>query len=121
MRSANEETALRRHTTLWRVKTSRATHFDGHRLNRGPNRSQSREPRTTRPRADRVERALSAAGVGHDVKESLLASTQASRAIDRMRVAALDLEVRLATGHEEAAGFLEAIEAFEVKKPRSKL
>ena len=37
-------------------------------------------------------------------------------AIDRMRVAPLNLEVRLATGHEEAAGLVEAIEAFEVQE-----
>jgi hypothetical protein len=33
-----------------------------------------------------------------------------------MRVAALDLEVRLAAGHEESAGFVKAIEALEVEE-----
>ena len=37
-------------------------------------------------------------------------------AIDRMRVAPLDLEVRLAAGHEEAAGLVKAIEALEVEE-----
>src|ERR1019366_1262079 len=39
-----------------------------------------------------------------------------SGSLKRMRVAALDLEVRLATGHEEAAGLVEAIEALEVEE-----
>ena len=38
-----------------------------------------------------------------------LVTDQPRRAIDRMRVAALDLEVRLAADHEEAAGFVKAI------------
>src|ERR1700688_590186 len=33
-----------------------------------------------------------------------------------MRVTALDLEARLAAGHEEAAGFVKAIEALEVEE-----
>ena len=49
-------------------------------------------------------------------KDDTLVTDQARRAINRMRVAALDLEVRFATGHEEAAGVVEAIEAFEVEE-----
>ena len=49
-------------------------------------------------------------------KDDTLVTDQANRAIDRMRVAALDLEVRLATGQEEAAGFVEAIETLEVEE-----
>jgi hypothetical protein len=41
---------------------------------------------------------------------------QPSLAIDRMRVAPLDLEVRFTTGHEEAAGLVEAIEALKVEE-----
>src|SRR5215472_15198769 len=48
-------------------------------------------------------------------KDDTLVTDQPRRAIDRMRVAALDLEVRLAAGHEEAAGFVKAIEALEVE------
>src|SRR5713226_6742456 len=47
-------------------------------------------------------------------KDDTLVTDQARLAIDRMRVAALNLEVRLATGHEEAASLVEAIEALEV-------
>src|SRR5437899_3366394 len=46
-------------------------------------------------------------------KDDALVADQPGLAIDRMRIAALDLEVRLATGHEEAAGLVEAIEALE--------
>ena len=49
-------------------------------------------------------------------KDDTLVTDQASGAIDGMRVAALDLEVRLATGHEEAAGLVETIEAFKVEE-----
>jgi hypothetical protein len=49
-------------------------------------------------------------------KDDTLVTDQPRRAIDRMRVAALDLEVRLAAGHEEAAGFVKAIEALEVEE-----
>src|SRR5208337_3144986 len=49
-------------------------------------------------------------------KDDTLITDHASRAIDRMRVAPLDLEVRLATGHEEAACLVEAIEALEVEE-----
>src|SRR5258708_3182809 len=48
--------------------------------------------------------------------DNTLVTDQARRAIDRMRVAAVDLEVRLATGHEEAASLVEAIEALEVEE-----
>src|SRR6266849_4438366 len=49
-------------------------------------------------------------------EDDALVADQAGLAIDRMRVAALHLEVRLATGHEEAAGLVEAIEALEVEE-----
>jgi hypothetical protein len=45
-----------------------------------------------------------------------LVTDQPRRAIDRMRVAALNLEVQLAAGHKEAAGFVKAIEALEVEE-----
>jgi len=49
-------------------------------------------------------------------KDDTLVTDQPRRAIGRMRVAALDLEVRLAAGHEESAGFVKAIEALEVEE-----
>src|SRR5438445_2297562 len=49
-------------------------------------------------------------------KDDTLVADQPGFAIDRMRIAALDLEVRPATGHEEAAGLVEAIEAVEVEE-----
>ncbi len=49
-------------------------------------------------------------------KDDTLVADQPGLAIDWMRVAPLDLEVRLATGYEEAAGLVEAIEALEVKE-----
>jgi hypothetical protein len=49
-------------------------------------------------------------------KDNTLVTDQTSGAIDWMRVAALDLEVRLATGDEEAARLVEAIEAREIEE-----
>src|ERR1019366_3068080 len=49
-------------------------------------------------------------------EDDTLVADQTSLAIDRMRVAALHLEVRLTTGHEEAAGMVEAIKALEVEE-----
>src|SRR5215472_4145347 len=49
-------------------------------------------------------------------KDDTLVTDQPRRTIDRMRVAALDLEVGLATGYEETAGFVKAIEALEVEE-----
>src|SRR6266705_3046226 len=49
-------------------------------------------------------------------EDDTLVADQARFAINRMRVAALDLEIRLATGHEEAAGLVEAIQALEVEE-----
>jgi hypothetical protein len=49
-------------------------------------------------------------------KDDTLVTDQPRGAIDWMRVTPLDLEVRLATGHEEAAGFAKAIEALEVEE-----
>src|ERR1700746_137280 len=49
-------------------------------------------------------------------EDDTLVADQTGLAIDRMRVTALDLEVRLATGHEEAAGLGEAMEALAVQE-----
>ena len=49
-------------------------------------------------------------------EDDSLVADQPGGAIDRMRVSPLDLEIRLAAGHEEAAGFVEAIQAFEVEE-----
>src|SRR5260221_5190322 len=49
-------------------------------------------------------------------KDDTLVADQPGFAIDRMRVAPFDLEVRLATSHEEAAGLVEAKEALEIEE-----
>src|SRR5258706_16001593 len=46
-------------------------------------------------------------------KDDTLVADHPGFAIDRMRAALLVLEVRLATGHEQAASLVEAIEALE--------
>src|ERR1019366_8394921 len=51
-------------------------------------------------------------------EDDTLVADQTSVAIDRMRVAALHLEVRLTTGHEEAASLVEAIKALEVEESK---
>src|SRR6202023_2823464 len=48
-------------------------------------------------------------------KDRLIAD-QSSCAVDSMRVAPLNLEIRLVAGHEEAAGFVKAVELPEVEK-----
>src|ERR1019366_1447178 len=45
-----------------------------------------------------------------------LVADQAGLAIDRMRVAALNLKVRLTASHEEASGLVEAIKALEIEE-----
>ncbi len=45
-----------------------------------------------------------------------LIADQSGGAIDRMRIPPLDFEIRLAAGHEEAAGLVKAVETFEVEE-----
>ena len=45
-----------------------------------------------------------------------LIADQSGGAIDRMRIPPLDCEIRLAAGHEEAAGLVNAVEAFDVEE-----
>src|SRR6266403_5062992 len=66
--------------------------------------------------ADAAQRRLEALVRVEASKDDTLVTDQAGCAIDGMRVAAVYLEVRLATRHEEAAGLVEAIEALEVKE-----
>src|SRR5229473_6292569 len=65
-------------------------------------------------KTDAAQRGLEALVRVEAREDDTLVADQAGLAIDRMRVAALHLEVRLTAGHEEAAGFVEAIEALEV-------
>src|SRR5208282_21428 len=48
-------------------------------------------------------------------KDGLIAD-QTGAAVDRVRVTPLDLEIRLAAGHEEAARLVEAVQPLEVEK-----
>src|SRR5438105_12968996 len=49
-------------------------------------------------------------------KHDGLIADQPSGAVDQMGVAPLNLEIRLAAGHEEAAGLVEAIQPLEVEE-----
>src|SRR5229473_891729 len=49
-------------------------------------------------------------------EDDTLVADQAGLAIDRMRVPALHLEVRLTAGHEEAAGLVKTMETLEVEE-----
>src|SRR5216683_7153783 len=49
-------------------------------------------------------------------KNDGLIADQPGAAVDRMRVTPLDLEIGLAAGHEEAAGFVKAVQPLEVEK-----
>jgi hypothetical protein len=66
--------------------------------------------------ADAPQRCLEALVRIEAREDDTLVADQTGLAIDRMRVTALDLEVRLAPGHEEAAALVEAIEALEVEE-----
>src|SRR5260370_5243966 len=69
--------------------------------------------------ADAAQRGLEALVRVEAREDDTLDADQAGLAIDRTRVAAFDLEVRLTAGPEEAAGLGETIEEFEVKRGRS--
>ncbi len=64
--------------------------------------------------ADAPQRGLEALLRVEAREDNALVANQAGRAINRMRIAALNLEIRLATGHEEAARPVEAIETLEI-------
>ena len=63
-----------------------------------------------------AERCIEALALVEADEGDGLVADQPGRAIDWMRVAALGLEVRLAAGHEEAAGLVEAVETLEVEE-----
>src|SRR5260370_9228488 len=69
--------------------------------------------------ADAAQRGLEALVRVEAREDDTLVADQAGLAIDRTRVAALHLEVRLTAGHEEAAGWLRPMEALEFKEAAS--
>src|SRR5882762_597914 len=66
--------------------------------------------------ADAPQRCLETLMREEASKYDTLVADKLGCAINRMRVAPFDLEVGLATGHEETAGLVEAIEALEVEE-----
>src|SRR5467141_3444903 len=67
-------------------------------------------------KTDAAQRGLKALVRVEAREDDTLVADQAGLAIDRMRVAALDLKIRFTASHEEAARLVETIKAFKVEE-----
>src|SRR5260370_24885154 len=67
-------------------------------------------------KTDAAQRGLEALVRVEAREDDTLVADQAGLAIDRMRVAALNLKIRFTASHEEAAGLVKAIKAFTVEE-----